>query len=455
MMKTVWAKQALTSDGWQSDVQITLDDDGMIQTIDAGVPPSGACYGVMLPAPANIHSHAFQRAMAGMTERRGADPTDNFWSWRKLMYKFLDQLTPDHVEAIAAFVQMEMLEAGYGASVEFHYLHHQADGTPYENIGELSGRIAAAAQTSGMGLTLLPVLYEQGGCDGRALTQGQIRFGNNFDRFAKLFESAKVGLQSLPHDCRIGVAPHSLRAVSRESLTAVTALHPSGPIHIHLAEQVGEVEEVVAAYGKRPAEWLFENHLVDARWCLIHSTQLQAHETIAMAKSGAVAGLCPITEANLGDGIFDGVRYLKHGGRFGIGSDSNIRISLSEELRALEYSQRLKHLGRAVLATENRSAGRVLFEGAGVGGAYASGRNAGELAPGKLADMMALDASHIDLMGKSGDMILDAYIFAGDDSMVSDVWSAGRHMVSQGCHKKRDQIVAQYRTALSSLTEGL
>jgi formimidoylglutamate deiminase len=455
MMKTVWAQHALTSEGWQSDVEITVGDDGFIQSVDAGVQPGGECFGVMLPAPANLHSHAFQRAMAGMTERRGSDPSDNFWSWRKLMYRFLDQLTPDHIEAIAAFVQMEMLEAGFGASVEFHYLHHQADGTPYDNLAELSERIAAAAQISGMGLTLLPVLYEQGGCDGRALGAGQIRFGNDLDRFEKLFEGAKAGLGSLPDDCRIGVAPHSLRAVSRESLAAVTTLHPTGPIHIHLAEQVGEVEEIVTAYGQRPTEWLFENHPVDERWCLIHATQMQAHETIAMAKSGAVAGLCPITEANLGDGIFDGVRYLKHGGRLGIGSDSNIRISVSEELRALEYSQRLKHLGRAVLATETRSSGRVIYEGAAFGGALASGRNSGVLKPGKLADMMALDRSDVDLMGKNGDMILDSYIFAGDDSMVTDVWSAGRHMVTNGRHKHRDQILAQYRRAIVALTEGL
>ena len=455
MMKTLWAKQALTSEGWQSDVQVTIDDDGLIQSVDVGAKPSVERYGFLLPAPANIHSHAFQRAMAGMTERRGADPTDNFWSWRKLMYKFLDQLTPDHIEAIAAFVQMEMLEAGYGASVEFHYLHHQADGRPYNNLAELSERIAAAAQTSGMGLTLLPVLYEQGGCDGRALGQGQIRFGNDFDRFAKLFEGAQAGLASLPRDSRIGVAPHSLRAVSRESLTAVSTLHRKGPLHIHLAEQVGEVEEVVAAYGKRPVEWLFENHEIDARWCFIHATQMLEHETSAMAKSGAVAGLCPITEANLGDGIFDGVRYLEHGGRFGIGSDSNIRISLSEELRALEYSQRLKHLGRAVLATETRSAGRVLFEGAASGGAFASGRDAGVLEVGKLADIMALDSEHIDLMGKNADMVLDSYIFAGDDNMVTDVWSAGRHMVTQGRHKKRDIIMSRYRSVMSSLTQGL
>ena len=454
-MKAIWAKQALTSQGWQSDVCIRFDAAGIIQSIDSAVKASGPQFGIILPAPANIHSHAFQRAMAGMTERRGKNPADNFWAWRKLMYKFLNQLTPNDIEAIAAFVQMEMLEAGYGASVEFHYLHNQANGNPYDNPAELSDRIVAAAQISGIGLTLLPVLYEQGGCDGRALGQGQIRFGNNIETYSKLLEVAEAGLLSLPNDCRIGVAPHSLRAVSRDSLSAVIALSADNPIHIHLAEQLGEVEEVVAAYGQRPAEWLFDNHDVDQRWCLIHATQLLEHETLKMARSGAVAGLCPITEANLGDGIFDGLRYVTNGGRFGIGSDSNIRISLSEELRALEYSQRLKHLGRAVLATETRSAGRVLYEGAAAGGAVASGRQSGALEVGKLADMTVLDSSHIDLLGKSGDMILDSYIFAGDDRMVTDVWSAGRHVVTEGRHKSRDDILSRYSAVITSLTERL
>lgn len=454
-MKTIWAEQALTSEGWRSAVRISIDKAGTIHSIDFGTKPSEERVGILLPAPANIHSHAFQRAMAGMTERRGKNPADNFWAWRKLMYKFLGQLTPDDIEAIAAFVQMEMLEAGYGASVEFHYLHNQADGTPYDNPAELSERIAAAAQVSGIGLTLLPVLYEQGGCDGRALGQGQIRFKNDIESYAALLGRAKQTLTSLPSDCQIGVAPHSLRAVSRESLSSVITLMPNDPVHIHLAEQLGEVEEVIEAYGRRPAEWLFENYDVNERWCLIHSTQMLKHEIMAMARSGAIAGLCPITEANLGDGIFDGVRYLKHGGRFGVGSDSNIRISLSEELRTLEYSQRLKHLGRAVLATETQSAGRVLYEGAASGGGFASGRPSGALQVGKLADMIALDSSHIDLLGKSRDMILDSYIFAGDDRMVTDVWSAGRHLVIGGRHKSRDIILPRYRNVIASLTGRL
>ena len=459
-MKTIWAKRALTSNGWQNDVVVEIDSSGHISSVKTDVSKTslGAdvyrC-GVLCPAPANIHSHAFQRAMAGMTERRGSDPGDNFWAWRKLMYRFLDQLTPDDIETIAAFVQMEMLEAGYAANTEFHYMHHQNDGTPYDNIAELSGRIAAAAQESGIGLTLLPVLYEQGGCDGRALGQGQLRFGNTIDRFEKLLVGAAKLLPSLPADARLGTAPHSLRAVSREALSDVISLRPDDVVHMHLAEQLGEVDEVLSSYGARPVEWLFDHHDVNERWCLIHLTQMQPHETIAVAKSKAIAGLCPITEANLGDGIFDAVRYFEHEGRFGVGSDSNIRISLAEELRSLEYSQRLIHRARAVLATEDISNGRALFGGVLQGGAQASGRHSGVIEAGRLADMLALDSDHIDVLGREGDMVLDSFIFAGDKKMITDVWSAGRHLVKEGSHLKHDSITANYRACIASLKERL
>jgi formimidoylglutamate deiminase len=390
-----------------------------------------------------------------MTERRGADPADNFWAWRKLMYRFLDQLTPEDIEAITAFVQMEMLEAGYAASAEFHYLHHQTGGAPYEDIAELSARIVAAAEQSGIGLTLLPVHYEQGGCDGRALGAGQVRFGNNFDAYAKLYDGAKAKIAQLPDDANIGVAPHSLRAVSRESLKQLEKLAPQSPFHIHIAEQIGEVDEVTAAYGARPVEWLYDNYNVDERWCLIHATQMQPHETEMVAKSKAVVGLCPMTEANLGDGIFDGVRYLTHGGRFGMGSDSNIRISLCEELRLLEYSQRLQHKARAVLATEKTSTGRVLFEGAAKGGAQAAGRNSGVLEVGRLADLMALNVESVDIAGRRGDSVLDSFIFAGDKSMITDVWAAGRHLVKDGRHKNRSDITSNYQTCITSLKARL
>jgi formimidoylglutamate deiminase len=367
----------------------------------------------------------------------------------------LDRLTPEHVEAITAFVQMEMLEAGYATNVEFHYLHHQPGGVPYDNLAEMAQRVCAAAQTSGIGLTLLPVHYQYGGCDQRALSDGQIRFGNDFDRFSKLVDGAKAVLKSLPADTNLGVAPHSLRAVGRESLASLSALIPSGPIHMHLAEQIAEVEEVEAAWNKRPIEWVLENLDVDQRWCMIHCTQMLPHETEGLAQTGAVAGLCPITESSLGDGIFDGLRWFDSGGKIAIGSDSNIRISLSEELRTLDYSQRLRDHSRAALATFEKSTARRLLDEICIGGAQAAGRQSGTIATGNWADLMALDMNHVDLEGKTGDTLLDCYVFAGDDRMVADVWSAGRHVVKDGEHIRRREIVQAYRRTMRALGESI
>jgi formimidoylglutamate deiminase len=455
MSKKIWAAQALTSAGWQRDVLVTLAPDGTIESVKAGSPKAGVSVGLLLPSPTNLHSHAFQRAMAGMTERRGPDPRDTFWTWRKLMFRFLDHLGPDDIEAITALVQMQMLEAGYAAVVEFHYIHHQPGGVPYADLAELAQRIVAAAQTSGIGLSLAPVLYRHGGCDLRALNPGQIRFGTTQKQFQRLVEGAEHALQSLPADARLVIAPHSLRAVTADELSFATSLRPNAPLHMHLAEQVGEVEEILAHRGARPVEWLLANHSVDARWCLIHCTQMLPQETEALAKTGAIAGLCPITESSLGDGIFDGVRYQAAGGRFGIGSDSNIRISLSEELRTLEYSQRLRDKGRALLADADRSTGRVLFEGTLSGGAQAAARDAGALRPGALADLLALDTTSITLEGKLGDECLDSFIFAGDDRLVRHVWSAGRHVVVDGRHVQQEAIVARYRAAMNALRARL
>ncbi|WP_429911647.1 formimidoylglutamate deiminase [Glycocaulis sp.] len=451
-MSAIHAGEALLETGWTRDVRVVLEG-GRITSIETGASPQSGDYrtGMLLPAPANLHSHAFQRAMAGLTERRGADPSDNFWTWRKAMYAFLDALTPDDVEAIAAFVQMEMLEAGYATNVEFHYLHHGPDGAAYANLGEMSQRIAAAASQTGVGLTLLPVLYQQGGCDGRPLGAGQIRFGNDISRFERLVASASEALKPLPADTRLGISAHSLRAVSREGLAACIAMKPSAPLHMHLAEQTGEVDEVLEAYGARPTEWLLANAEVDARWCLIHCTQMTDEETRALARTGTVAGLCPITESNLGDGIFNGTTWLEAGGRFGVGSDSNVRISLSEELRQLEYSQRLRDRSRAALATREKSAGRVLLEGVARGGAQAAGREAGVIAAGRLADLVALDTGHITLEGRSGDLTIDSWVFAGDDAMVSDVWAAGRHQVREGRHIDHDAITERYRATIRRL----
>jgi formimidoylglutamate deiminase len=350
---------------------------------------------------------------------------------------------------------MEMLEAGYANNTEFHYLHHQPGGVPYDNIAEMAERIAAAANITGIGLTLLPVHYQYGGCDKRPLGPGQIRFGNDPDQFVKLYEESVRAVKNLPADTVMGVAPHSLRAVGREDLLATSLLSKDGPVHMHLAEQLAEVDEVRESWGKRPTEWLLENADVNANWCLIHCTQMEEHETLELAKTGAVAGLCPITESSLGDGIFDGVRYLNAGGVIGVGSDSNIRISLSEELRTLEYSQRLRDNSRAALATEQKSTARRIYDAVAKGGAQAAGRDAGRIEVGALADLMGLDGSAVDLIGRTGDTILDTYIFAGDDRMVRDVWSAGRHVVTEGRHIAHDAITNRYRKVMEQLKEAV
>lgn len=448
----LFAETALLPDGWAKDVRITLEG-GRIAAVEPGAAKTGDGYGCLLPAPVNLHSHTFQRAMAGMTEGRTAGQ-DSFWTWRALMYRFLGQLTPEDVEAIAAQAMVEMAEAGFAAVCEFHYLHHPTAGGTYADPAEMSARITVAAGETGLGLTHLPVIYEQGGVDGRALAGGQLRFGSSPEVFAQVLDGAAKAVASMP-DARLGVAPHSLRAVSRETLALVPGMAPGGPVHIHIAEQMAEVTEVQAAYGARPVDWALANLPLDRRWCMIHATQMTPAETAALAKTGAVAGLCPITEANLGDGIFDGPGWLAAGGAFGVGSDSNIRISLPEELRLLEYSQRLQHRSRAVLATEGRSTGRMLHDSAALGGAQAAGRDSGAIAPGRWADLLALDTRDVMVEGFSDDMLLDAWIFAGRDGLVSDLWSAGRHIVAQGRHKARDAVATRFRATMHRLRDRL
>lgn len=442
------AATALLPDGWATDVRIRVEA-GRIAEVTPGVPGQGP--GVVLPAPVNLHSHTFQRAMAGLTEGRTAGQ-DSFWTWRALMYRFLDRLGPEDVQAIAAQAMVEMAESGFSAVAEFHYLHHPVGGGSYSNPAEMSGRIAAAAQETGLGLTHLPVIYEQGGVDGRPLAGGQLRFGSSPEIYGRLLEEAGRALAGMP-DAVLGVAPHSLRAVSRDTLGRVAGL-TQGPIHIHIAEQVAEVAEVQAAWGARPVEWAVANLPLDARWCMIHATQMTPAETAALAMTGAVAGLCPITEANLGDGIFDGPGWLAAGGTFGVGSDSNVRISLPEELRLLEYSQRLGLKARAVLA-DQRSTGRLLWEEAARGGAQVAGRGAGAIAIGEWADLVALDTGDLRLDGLRGDPLLDAVLFAGRDGLVTDLWSAGRHIVRDGCHIHRDAIATRFRATMRRLRDAL
>ncbi len=454
-MEKIVAKQALTKSGWQDNVEIDIRD-GRIAHVSPAPSGAAATVSLVLPAPLNLHSHAFQRAMSGLTEARGPDATDSFWTWRRMMYNFLDQLTPDQVQAIAAQVFLEMLEAGYAGVAEFHYLHHDRKGVAYSNLAEMSERIVAAATDVGIGLTLLPVLYQHGGCDARPLAGGQLRFGNDPDRFLRLHEGAQGAVRAGPADFSIGVAPHSLRAVDAPGLTQAIGMSTDGPIHMHLAEQVAEVDEVRSHMGARPAEWLLDNQEVDARWCLIHCTQMTPHETRALAESGAVAGLCPITESNLGDGIFNGTDYLEHGGLLGFGSDSNVHISLFDELRTLEYSQRLRDRSRAALATQDRSTGRVLFEAGLVGGAQAGARDSGAIAPGMMADLIGLDLDNEWGANRQGDMALDTLIFGGHgQKCVTDVWSADRHVVKDGRHVLRDRITRDFVSTMKALEQHI
>ena len=449
----LFAELALISEGWAQNVRISVGKDGKITEVESGVDPDQLdCKlqnRILLPAMANLHSHSFQRSMAGMTEKRDKNP-DSFWSWRDKMYGFLEQLNPEHVEAIAALVFMEMLESGYASVGEFHYLHHQHGGQPYENVAETSSRILSAALQTGIGLTHLPVFYMQGGMNGEQLSKGQLRFRNNVDQYFLLLEQIENGIKRAPDDYMLGIAPHSLRAVSTESLNEILDSRQFGPVHIHISEQQKEVEDFEDKFGKRPVNWLMDNASVDQRWCLVHATHMSNEETIKLAESGAVAGLCPLTEANLGDGTFNGFEYVSYGGKYGIGSDSNVRISLVEELRMLEYSQRLLRKTRNVMG-ESGSLGKSLYISALSGGAQALSRNSGSISSGQWADFLTLDSDNLAFFGSSEDEILDRWIFSAEDSLIRDVWSAGRQIVVEGRHVKHEQIEKQYRNIIKQL----
>ncbi len=450
-MSVIFAKTALLATGWAKDVRLRLKA-GRIAAItpDTAAMAGDVHVGTLLPALANLHSHGFQRAMAGMAEYRAAG-RDSFWTWRDLMYRFVDQLTPGQTGTITALAFMEMQEAGFASVGEFHYIHHQRGGVPYAALAEMSQQIFAAAADTGIGLTHLPVLYSYGGAGRAALADGQRRFGNDVARFCQLLEAAKQAAKTLPDDTVVGIAPHSLRATAPDDLSALLAAAPTGPVHIHIAEQPREVAEIRGWLGARPVEWLLANAAVDRRWCLVHATHMTAAETVALAGSGAVAGLCPITEANLGDGAFKGPDYLANGGAFGLGSDSNIRISMVEELRMLEYSQRLRDGARNVLVSGAGSVGAALYLGAAVGGAQALGRDAGQISVGALADLLAINRETPALCALNDNQLLDGLVFAAGDNVVTDLWSAGRHCVQNGKHVARAQIEAKYRRAIADI----
>ena len=445
----LFAKTALLPEGWASDVRIRVTG-GRIVEVTPGAVPERASYGCLLPAPVNLHSHTFQRAMAGMTEGRTVGQ-DSFWTWRALMYRFLDRLTPEDMQTIAAQAMVEMAEAGFAALCEFHYLHHPPGGGTYADPAEMSARIVAAAAETGLGLTHLPVIYEQGGVDGRALAGGQLRFGSSPDTYSRLLDGAGRATAALPDAC-LGVAPHSLRAVSRTTLAQVAGLLPNGPVHIHIAEQEAEVAQCIAHTGRRPVAYLLDQLALDERWCLVHATHLDAAEVTELAASGAVAGLCPTTEANLGDGLFPLAPYIAAGGRFGIGSDSHVSQSPVEELRWLEYGQRLQHRQRNVAhVPAQRSVGDFLWQAALTGGAQATGRRVGALAAGRRADLLVLDAQHPNLDGVDHAEVLGRMVFCGNDNLVRDVLCGGRWVVQSGRHRAQEAIASRYCQALRDL----
>jgi formiminoglutamate deiminase len=442
-MTRLWFSSALLPHGWADAVRLTVAD-GLIAAVEVGAASEGGGerHGPAVPGLPNVHSHTFQRAMAGLTERRGGAAGDDFWTWREQMYRFVDRLDPDGVEAVAALAFAEMLETGFTRVGEFHYLHHDPTGARYANPAELAVRIVAAAAVTGIGLTLLPVFYAHSNFGGLPPTHGQRRFVTDPDEFARLLEASRAALAAHTGSV-LGVAPHSLRAVTADELRAVVQLAPPpAPIHIHVAEQTKEVDDCLAWCGRRPVEWLLGEGLLDDRWCLIHATHTTPAELAGVAACGSTVGLCPITEANLGDGVFDARTFLAAGGRFGVGTDSNVLIDAAGELRQLEYAQRLVTRGRNVLATDaTPSVGRTLFDAALRGGSHALG--VAGLAVGQPADVVSLDAT------PTGDRLLDEWVFARRVAPVASVWCRGRRVVAGGRHVDRDAIDRRYRTALA------
>lgn len=442
---------ALLPSGWANDVQVVITA-GAIAAVTPGVAPAAGDerHAIALPGLASLHSHAFQRGMAGLAELRGAS-TDTFWTWRETMYRFALAMTPDDVAAVATLLYVEMLERGFTRVGEFHYLHHDRDGSHYADPAEMATRIAEASEASGIALTLLPSFYAHGSFGGAAPHDGQRRFICSVDQFAKLIAASRKAIANLP-DANIGIAPHSLRAVAPDELTAIIPLADGGPVHIHAAEQVKEVEDCLAWSGRRPVQWLLEHVPVDQRWCLIHATHTTNEEVNAFARTGAVAGLCPLTEASLGDGIFPAREYLDAGGLFGVGTDSNVLVGVADELRQLEYGQRLKHRARNVLSGgAGRSTGRTLFDDALAGGARALAQPIAGLTPGARADIVTLDTAHPSLAGRTRDAIIDGWIFAAGNGAIDCVWAGGNKVVESGRHKLRQAARERFNASVRRL----
>jgi formimidoylglutamate deiminase len=459
-MTTLFCPTALLPDGWADNVLIEYDKDGWILGVDSFKNPDLATHeaefvtGPVIPGMPNIHSHAFQRAMAGLAER-ASGKKDTFWSWRDTMYRFLAFIDPEDMEALAAQIFIEMLKAGYTTVGEFHYIHHQKDGHPYEDRAILSRQVIRAALETGIAITHMPALYAYGGFGEKPAAEGQKRFLNTVPQLLRIIEELYGEYRSVPQ-VTIGLAHHSLRAVSPEMLREGTKAYrhvvTDGPIHIHAAEQMGEVEGCLEWSKKRPVEWLLENGNIDDKWCLVHCTHVNDEEIRALAKSGAVAGLCPTTEANLGDGIFPLVKYFNEGGNFAIGSDSHITVSVVEELRWLEYIQRLVYRERTIIKDHDiPSVGATLYDRALTGGAKALGRKTGRIEPGARADLVVLDSNLPFMTGKIRDHILDAAIFAANENPVRDVMAGGRWVIKNRHHKREEAVLEKFRKVMGRL----
>ncbi|NND82940.1 MAG: formimidoylglutamate deiminase [Gammaproteobacteria bacterium] len=443
-------KTALLPTGWVDDVAVCVDASGDISNVASGARnPQNGC---LIPGLANLHSHAHQRAMAGLAERSGSN-SDSFWAWRKTMYQFLHAMQPHHLRAVAAQLYLEMLIAGYTRVAEFQYLHHQPNGKPYDNVAEMSLATLAAAQELGIGMTSLPVHYQFGGFGGQPVSDQQARFFNEPESFLRIVENVRAA-STADLNSNVGVAGHSLRAVDKQSFSQVLSdrADPDGPVHMHVAEQLKEIDDCVAWSGARPVDYCLDHFDVNSQWCLIHATHMSESETQRLAASGAVAGICPTTEANLGDGFFNATPYLQAGGQFGIGSDSHISVSPTEELRWFEYGQRLLHKSRNQLSGgPGRSTGRNLFELAVRGGAQACAHSAGAIEVGKRADFVVLDVDAATLTGRQGDELLDSWIFSGNSNCVADVYVGGQQVISAGRHPQQDQVEQNFRATMREL----
>jgi formimidoylglutamate deiminase len=452
-MTRYFADQAWLPQGWEAGVAFDVRD-GRYAHVEGDAEGGERIGRYVVPGMPNLHSHAFQRAMAGLAERQ-TNPEDSFWTWRETMYAFAGRIGPDELKAIASQLYVEMLEAGYTQVCEFHYLHHRPDAQPYADAATMSLALIEAARETGIGLTLLPTLYQTGGFDGRPLGERQRRFGHATDAYLRLVERLR-GLEDAT--LRVGVALHSLRAVPADALAAVlgSGLVDAAPIHIHIAEQIGEVQDCLALRNARPVEWLLDHAPVDARWTLVHATHLTDEETTRLAATGAIAGLCPTTEANLGDGLFPLKAYLDAGGVFGIGSDSHISVSPIEELRWLEYGQRLatRHRNIAV-SSSSSSVGETLWGDALYGGALSAGLAIGAIAGGDestRADLVVLDDAAPQLAGRSAEHLIDTLIFSGNRNLVRDVMVNGRWCVRDGRHVDRERIAQRYRETVEQLS---